>query len=147
MNEPATALKHCVECGTETATHGICCRLCHAALLAVITIRADWQPGEYAALGADLRKFSFREFTAQAIDRNAGTAAKLGAVLERLRPLSGRDEISFKSKLFSMLTHDAAELEGYAKMPGGLDRWRRLCHSAIGELAAACRANLATTRP
>lgn len=138
----------CIECAAQPATHGMTCRACHAALLAVVTIRADWAPGEYATLGTDLRKMSFREFTAQAIDRGASTATKLGAVLDRLRGLSGLDEMSFKAKIFSILTHEAAELESYAKMPGGIEHWRRRCHEAIGQLAATLRKNpgLSTTR-
>jgi hypothetical protein len=143
MNPP----KPCVQCEREDATHGVTCRLCHAVLLAVVTIRADWKPEEYATLGTDLRRHSFREFTAEAIERGAFTAAKLGAVLTRLVPLSGRDEMSFKAALFSELTHEAGQIAGLAKLPGGLPDWRARVWDALEQINVALTKQHPRTRP
>jgi hypothetical protein len=143
MNPP----KICAQCEREPATHGVTCQLCHAVMLAVVTIRADWSPGEYATLGSDLRRLTFKEFTAEAIGRGASTAARLGAVLTRLVPLSGRDEMSFKAALFSELTHEAGELAGLAKLPGGLPAWRARVWDAMELIHVKLTDRFPRTRP
>lgn len=132
--------KNCEKCDSEPATHGIHCRLCHAVMLAVVTIRSNWGPKEYKTLGTELRSVSLHQYQSQSQLAGAATSSRLGFMLIRLRHLSGADEASFKSALFMHLNREAMEIEGIAKMPGGLEGWKDQVATALGPYIRKLRA-------
>ena len=129
--------KPCVMCETSEATHGMDCRLCNAVMLAMVTVRKHWATTEYKGLADGLKAESIRQYTLTALERGAWISASLGTMLGHLVAISGCDEAGFKSALFRRMEKDAGEVEGLAKMPGGLDAWRRRCFDAAGMLTQA----------
>jgi hypothetical protein len=129
--------KTCDFCEREPATRGNQCQLCHALILALGVIKADWGPGEYEGLGESLRNCSFLDFKKTAVDRKAGKAANLGDMLWRLAAISGMEEDRFKIKLFSLMTSDKAELDHIAGLPGGTEAWNKRCAKVAADFTRA----------